>query len=200
MDSIIEALVRSGYLGVALLMFLENVFPPIPSEVIMPLAGVAARKGGLSCWGVIAAGTAGSLAGALFWYRVGLAVGRGRVRRWVERRGRWIALSSRDLDRAEDWFLRRGAASVFVGRLLPGVRTLISLPAGIYRMPLRKFFLYSAAGTLIWTSALAWAGWLLGANYGAIGSWTGWLGNAVLGAVLGWLLWRHIRRWRRGQL
>jgi membrane protein DedA with SNARE-associated domain len=116
-------------------MLLENVFPPIPSVLIMPLAGFVARKGNVSFWGAVAAGSLGSLAGAVFWYIVGRALGGERLRNWVERHGRWLSLSCESLDHAEDWFRRRGAASVFLGRLAPGVRTFISIPAGVYRMP-----------------------------------------------------------------
>jgi membrane protein YqaA with SNARE-associated domain len=121
---------RTGYVGIALLMLAENVFPPIPSELIMPLAGFAAAQGELGMAGVVAAGTAGALAGALLWYGLGRWVGLERLKRWAAEHGRWLTVSPDDLDRAAAWFGRHGGAAVLVGRLVPAVRTLISVPAG----------------------------------------------------------------------
>ncbi len=127
---------RTGYLGVALLMFAENLFPPVPSELIMPLAGFAAARGDLSLPLVLAAGVAGSLAGALFWYWIGRKVGADRLKRWAGRHGRWLTLSPGDVDEADAWFDRHGVKAVLLGRLIPAVRTLVSVPAGLAAMPL----------------------------------------------------------------
>jgi membrane protein DedA with SNARE-associated domain len=187
---------RLGYAGVGALTFLENLFPPIPSEVVIPLAGFVAAQGGLGLAGVVAAGTAGSVAGAWFWYEIGRRMGEQRLRAWVNRFGRWLTLSASDVDRAQRWFQRHGHAAVFIGRLVPGVRTFVSLPAGFSGMPLWPFLIYSALGTVMWTAALAWAGVLLQANFRLVGDYLD-LATYVLLAALGALLvWRYITCWR----
>lgn len=189
--------VRSfGYAGVAFLTFLENVFPPIPSELVIPLAGFVAAGGGVTLWGVIAAGSVGSLAGAALWYEIGRRVGERRVRAWVDRFGKWLTLGAEDVDRAADWFQRHGAAAVFIGRLVPGVRTFVSLPAGFASMPRGRFLGYSAAGTAIWTGALAYAGVLLEANFAIVGDYIGAATNVLLAVLAVLLVRRYIRCWR----
>ena len=193
----ITNLVRGmGAPGVGLLMFLENVFPPIPSEVIMPLAGFVAEQGGLSFWGAVAAGAAGSLAGAVGWYWVGRRVGERRLRAWVDRHGRWLTLSGDDVDTAKRWFDRHGGFAVFVGRLVPGVRTLISVPAGFAAMPALPFLLYSAAGTALWTVALAVAGRMLGSQYERVSRVLEPAGAVVFG-LIALLYVARVVRWRR---
>jgi membrane protein DedA with SNARE-associated domain len=194
----ITAMVRTlGYLGVAVLTFLENVFPPIPSELVIPLAGFVAAEGDLTIWGVIAAGSSGSLAGAMVWYEIGRRIGERRVRRWVDSYGKWLTLSAKDVDSAEAWFNRHGGASVFIGRLVPGVRTFVSLPAGFARLPLGPFLLYSAAGTVLWTAALAYAGVALKANFAIVGDYISIATNILL-AVLGlFLVRRYVKCWRK---
>lgn len=175
-----QAVDRGGYLGVFLLMLAENVFPPIPSEVIMPLSGYVAARGQLTFAGVLLAGTAGSLAGALFWYAVGRWIGRDRLKRFAARHGRWLTLSPAEVDRASAWFARRGVWAVLVGRLVPGVRTLVSVPAGVAGMPLIPFLLASAVGTLLWTGLLGAAGYVLAESYRAVGGWIEPAGNVIL--------------------
>jgi membrane protein DedA with SNARE-associated domain len=193
----ITGTIRSfGYAGVAFLTFLENVFPPIPSELVIPLAGFVAATGDLTTWGVIAAGSAGSLGGAALWYEIGRRVGERRVRRWVEHHGKWLTLGVEDVDRAQGWFRRRGAAAVFVGRLVPGVRTFVSLPAGFASMPRGRFLLFSAIGTAIWTGALGYAGVILQANFRTVGDYVGAATNIVLGVFAVLLVRRYIRCWR----
>ncbi len=177
---IIEAIRSMGVFGVGLLMFLENVFPPIPSEVVMPLAGYLSAQNGMSFAGAVAAGTIGSLAGATLWYAVGRRVTEERLCGWVERHGVWLAMAPEDVHRARAFFERRGRAGVLLGRLLPVVRTLISVPAGFARMPLVPFLLYSAVGTLAWTAALAWAGRALGRLFGEVDRYLGYLTWAVI--------------------
>ena len=189
---IIEGL---GYLGVLVLTFLENLFPPIPSEIVIPLAGFVAANGELRLDVVIAAGTAGSLIGAGFWYAIGRQIGEHRLRAWVERSGKWLTLSVADLDRAQEWFTRRGRMAVLVGRLIPGVRTLVSLPAGFTGMALGPFLLSSAIGTLLWTTALAYAGVALQARYTVIGEYMDAVTNAVLVVGLGLLVRRYVKCW-----
>lgn len=184
-SSWIVGVVRAlGYAGVALLMALENVVPPIPSEVVMPLAGYAASQGELALGLVIAAGSAGSLAGTLPWYALARWIGKERLRAWTSRHGHWLGLDLEGLDRATRWFDRHGAAAVLLGRLVPGVRTIISVPAGFCAMPLGRFLVWSALGTIAWTAGLAVLGYVLGARYEAVGTYLGAIAWLVIGAAL----------------
>jgi membrane protein DedA with SNARE-associated domain len=194
---ITSVIARWGYFGVAILTFLENVFPPIPSELVIPLAGFVAAQGDLRLGVVIAMGTFGSLAGATVWYAVGRRIGERRVRAWVDRHGRWLTLSAADVDRSQQWFERHGSAAVLLGRLMPGVRTFVSLPAGFSAMPPGRFLLYSALGTLMWTAALAYAGVALQANFTVVGHYLDTLTNVLL-AVAGVLLARRYANCWRG--
>jgi len=164
-DLITGMMEGGGALGVMVLMLLENLFPPIPSELIMPLAGYLAAEGRMSVWAVVAAGTAGSVLGALFWYALGRAIGPVRFLALVDRYGRWLTLTRAETLAAIHWFERHGAAAVFLGRMVPGVRTLISIPAGLAGMPFGRFVLFTFLGSLIWVSGLTLAGYLLQAQY-----------------------------------
>lgn len=166
MDSWLTDLIQqSGYLGVGFLMFLETVFPPIPSEVIMSLAGFEASKGDLALWGVIASGTAGAMLGNTFWYLVARAYGYDRFKKLTERHGRLLTIQPDEVDKAHRWFDRWGAAAVGIGRIIPTARSLISVPAGLLQMSLSRFIFYSLAGTATWTAVLAFAGYALGRAY-----------------------------------
>jgi membrane protein DedA with SNARE-associated domain len=187
---------RLGYFGVAALTFLENLFPPIPSELVIPLAGFIAAQGHLRLSVVILMGSAGSLTGAAVWYVIGKRVGEERLRRWVDRHGRWLTLGAADVDRAQAWFRRHGAAAVFFGRLIPGVRTFVSLPAGFSSMPLLPFLLYSALGTVLWTAALAYAGVVLQANFTLVGDYIDVATNALLALAAILLVRRYVRCWK----
>jgi len=179
-----------GYWGIGLLMFAENVFPPIPSEVIMPLAGFAATQGELDIGYVILAGTMGSVLGTLPWYYAGKYLGTQRLKRLANRYGKWFTLSGRDIDLANRWFYKHGGRAMFLGRLLPAVRSLISVPAGISRMPLLSFLLFSTAGTGLWVSILTLAGYILGQNYGLVEKIMGPVSGLVTVALLvGFALW-----------
>lgn len=179
-----------GYLGIVLLMFLENVFPPIPSELIMPLAGFTATQGKLSLVGVIVAGMIGSVLGALPLYFAGKLAGEERLKAWADRYGKWLTLSGDDIEKAKSWFEQHGGKAVLFGRLVPGVRSLISIPAGLSAMPLPLFLLYSALGTGIWAGILAWAGQLLGKNYRKVDQYSGPAAYVVLGLLLvGFAVW-----------
>lgn len=191
---ITDFLSRTGYLGVALLMVAENVFPPLPSELIMPFAGFTAARGALSLPLVIVAGTTGSVLGALPWYAAGRWLGADRLRRWVGRNGRWLTLTARDVDRSEAWFARHAGKAVLLGRLVPAVRTLISVPAGIARMSVPRFVLYSSLGSLAWTTALASGGHLLAAQHTRIGTYLGLASNAIL-ATLALVYLVRVVRW-----
>jgi membrane protein DedA with SNARE-associated domain len=154
-----------GYAGVFLLLFIENIFPPLPSEVVAPFCGFAAARGELSFPGVAAAAILGSMVGQMPWYYAGRILGRRRIVALSGRYGRWLTVTPDEVERVFDWFHRFGAASVFFGRMVPAIRAVISLPAGIAKLSLPKFLAYSLAGTTIWMGGLAYAGYRLGQNY-----------------------------------
>jgi membrane protein DedA with SNARE-associated domain len=185
-----------GYAGIALLMFLENVFPPIPSEIVMPLAGFTSVKGGMSLVGVILAGAFGSLAGALSWYYAGRIYGHKRMREFADRYGRWITISPEDIDRATDWFNRHGRSAVLIGRLVPGVRTLISVPAGISGMGLFPFLLYSTIGTVVWTALLAICGYILRDQWSSVESYLSPVSTVLIVILVLLFAFRFVRQWR----
>jgi membrane protein DedA with SNARE-associated domain len=135
------------------------------------------------------------VAGAWIWYEVGRRMGEARLRRWVDRHGRWLTLTARDVDRAQAWFTRHGTMAVFVGRLVPGVRTFVSLPAGFSGMPLGPFLFYSTAGTVLWTAGLASAGVLLEANFTLVSDYIDMATNALLVGLGALLAWRHVTCW-----
>ncbi len=163
-DWIISIMEQLGYFGIALLMFLDNVFPPIPSEVIMPSAGFAASKGQLLLSGVIIAGSIGSLVAAALLYWVGRKIPNQSIFNWVDRYGKYLFIKSEDVKKALDWFEKYGHRVVFFGRMVPAVRSLISIPAGMSHMSFWKFMLYSSVGTIIWTTFLACVGYYFGNN------------------------------------
>jgi membrane protein DedA with SNARE-associated domain len=185
---IVNTVSQTGYGGIILLMFLENIFPPIPSELIMPLAGFAAARSDLNMAGVIAAGTIGSILGALPWYYAGQWVGSERLKRLAARHGRWMTVSPADIDIAETWFNRHCDKAVLIGRLIPAIRTLISVPAGIARMSLGRFLLFSAAGTVLWSGLLAAAGYVLESQYTRVAAYMDPVSMVVVAViVLGYL-------------
>jgi membrane protein DedA with SNARE-associated domain len=188
-----------NYWGIALLMLVENIFPPVPSEVIMPLAGFTVTQGKLSFAWVIVAGTTGSILGAVPWYYIGRKVGERRLRRWIDRNGKWLTLSGEDIGQSKQWFDKYGGAVVLFGCLVPGIRTLISVPAGFEEMPWVKFFLYSVIGTVCWNILLTYAGYLLGQNYQVIEKFLGPISGIVLvGLALFFGIW-IIKRKRKGK-
>src|SRR3954469_15353527 len=185
-----------GYAGIALLMFLENIFPPIPSEAVMPLAGFTAAQGEVSLVGVILAGAAGSLAGALPWYYAGRIYGAERMRDFAGRYGLWITVSPEDIDHATNWFDRHGRSAVLIGRLVPGVRTLISVPAGISGMGLLPFLFYSTIGTVGWTTLLAICGYILRDQWSAVEAYISPVSTVLIAALALWFAIRFVRQWR----
>lgn len=187
---------QMGYLGVALLMFAETIFPPIPSEVIMPLAGLEGARGSMSLAGAIAAGTIGAMAGNVCWYALARVLGVDRFRPFVERYGRVLTLDWREVERGRDWFERRGAAFVCLGRLVPTVRSIVSVPAGLLAMPILPFLLWSTLGTGAWTAVLAYAGYRLGTRYGDVAGYVSPVATGVLVLVVALYLWR-VATWRR---
>jgi len=188
---VIEAL---GYPGLTVLVALENVFPPIPSEIILPLAGFMTGQNRFSFPLVLLASTLGSIIGALLLYGIGAAAGQARINRLVANYGHWALLTPHDLTRSEAWFDRYGPAAVFVGRLVPIIRSLVSIPAGYRRMPLAQFVILTAFGSLIWNGALVSLGWALGDNWHIIERYIGWLQYLVI-AVVAFLVLRFI--WQR---
>jgi len=181
---IIETINSSGYIGLFLLMLLEAVFPPIPSELIIPFAGFAAARGDLSFFGVVAAATAGSVVGTIPWYLAGRVFGLHRVRYLADRFGRVLTLNAEEIDLATGVFRRYGPWIVLGGRLLPIIRTLISVPAGLAKMPAWQFFGFSLIGMVVWNCMLAGAGYLLADHYHLIEAWLDPLTWVVLGSVV----------------
>mgnify|MGYP001086836724 CR=1 FL=1 len=192
-----------GYPGLVLVMFLENVLPPIPSEVILPLAGSLALQGRFTLLGVTIMGTLGSMAGALVFYAVGHLFGEDRVRVLIRRYGRWAMLSEADFDTALDWFDRYGEKVIFFGRMVPIVRSLISVPAGLAQMHLLAFGAYTAVGTGLWSFILAFAGYLLGRSWHLVSEWVGRYEKVTLVAVglvvVLFIVRRFIQRRRAGR-
>lgn len=185
-----------GYSGIALLMLAETVFPPIPSEVIMPLAGMKTGNGGLSLPAVIAAGTVGAMAGNSMWYGVARLVGTDRLRGFISRHGRWLTLDWSDVERGQDLFTRGGAVFVCLGRLLPTIRSIVSIPAGLLAMPFGRFVLWSFVGTSVWTSLLAGAGALLGQHHDKVAEVVGPMSTIIIIAIAVWYIWRVVT-WKR---
>lgn len=173
-----------GYLGIGFLMFAENLFPPIPSELIMPLAGFTVSKGQMNFQYAVLAGVIGTLLGTLLWYYGGLFIGEKRIGELADRYGKWIGVTGNDIDKVNRWFYRHGTKAVLFGRLVPGIRTLISLPAGISGMRLMPFLVYSTIGTTIWTFALTYAGYVLGDNYELVDEYLAPVSKVVLAILL----------------
>lgn len=183
-EQLIEWLNSAGYWGVALLMALENIFPPIPSEIIMPLAGFIAARGDLHPAGVLAVATLGSVVGTLPWYYLGKAYGEERMYEFARNHGRWVTLQPEDLDKGMNGFRDHGPGIVIVGRLIPAIRTFISIPAGLVGMSLGRFVLYSAIGSLVWNTILGGAGYLLEDNYREVAKYVDPLAKVVLVTIL----------------
>ena len=192
-DKLVEFFEGAGYAGIIALMFLENLFPPIPSEVIMPLAGFQAAKGETSLPLVIASGTLGSVLGAIFWYYVGRWIGVDRLKAFAARHGRLLTVSPRDIDKVDRAFDRHSGAAILIGRMVPAIRTLISVPAGMFEMTLPRFILFTTIGSALWTGLLASAGYGLESEYEKI---AGYLDPAtwlILGSIILFYLYRVIR-------
>lgn len=193
----LAVMARLGEPGVALLILLEGVFPPIPSEVILPLAGVAAASGEATYLGMLAASVTGSMGGAWLLYGLGRALGPERLRALFLR---LPLLSVDDYDATVRWMERHGRAGIFLGRFVPGVRSLISIPAGLYAMPFGVFSLLTLAGSTIWNTIFVSAGYLLGSNWTVIEPWTDTLSRlayAVIALLAVWTVVKLVRRERR---
>jgi membrane protein DedA with SNARE-associated domain len=186
-----------GYFGVALLVVIENVFPPIPSEIVLPFAGFVARQGAsavsatadgaqsdTTVIGMMIAATIGSVVGALILYFISAAIGPERLRGFVDRFGKWFGVKSADLARAEEWFDRRSVAAVLVGRCVPLIRSIVSIPAGFRRMKLTSFVVLTAIGSAVWNIALIGAGAVLGDQWERVGEFVGIFQLLVIVAIL----------------
>lgn len=183
-DWIIQTISEWGYAGIFLVMLAESIFPPIPSELIIPFAGFAAANGDLNLFGVLAAATVGAVVGMLPWYYAGRLFGLERVRWLADRFGRIMAFNADEIDIAVGWFKRFGPIIVLFGRLIPLIRTLISIPAGLSRMSLPVFLAASTTGALIWNAFLTLAGYLLHEHYEVIEVVLDPLSYIVLGLVV----------------
>lgn len=189
-EFIVEFMTRYGYLGVFALMALENLFPPIPSEMIMPLAGLTAAEGSMNIVATVVAGTTGSVLGTLPWYYAGSYFGIDRLKRIAGQHGRFLTMTPDDVERAQGFFQVHGHKAVFIGRLVPAVRTLISVPAGIAKLSLMRYLIYSTAGSLIWTGALAAAGFLLQSQYDQVSKYIDPVSKAIVGILVVFYLYR----------
>ena len=197
----VEANPWIGYGAIALVMLLENIVPPIPSEVVMPLAGFLIQQGKLQLVPTLLAGLIGTVLGAWFWYGIGRLINEQRLEHWLQRHGRWMGLRPEDLARSRRWFNRHGVAVVFWGRIIPGVRTLVSLPAGIELMPQPLFLAWTTAGSLLWILLLTLAGKALGNGYALVAArlqpFTELLMQLAGIGLLAGLCWFGFRQWSR---
>jgi membrane protein DedA with SNARE-associated domain len=190
--SIVDSL---GAAGVGLLIFLENLIPPIPSEVILPLAGFRARTGALNIWLTWPAATAGSVAGAVVLYGLGAWLGYDRLHALAGKR--WFFLTSqKDLDRGEEIFDKHGGKIVLLGRCVPVIRSVVSIPAGIARMPLPRFLMLTAIGSGVWNALFIGLGWVLGENWDRVQGWLGPVTYVVIGLVVVGVIWLAVRKLR----
>lgn len=194
-DWVLSMMAKFGYFGIVFAMFAENVFPPIPSEVIMPAAGFAVVKGDLNLIAVILAGTLGSVLGALPLYYLGRVFDEQRLIHFADRYGKFIFIKSDDITSANDWFDKHGKKAVFFGRMVPAVRSIISIPAGMNKMSVLPFLLLTALGSGIWATALTLAGYHFGQNYAAIETilapYSKAIGIFIVVVIVGWIA----KRW-----
>ena len=190
---VLDVIGALGYVGLSLLLIAENLFPPIPSEVVLPLAGFLVGRGDLNLWGALFAATFGSVAGAVVLY----GLGRWGGRRLVLRYGKWLRVDEHALQRAESWFGRYGDWIVLVARVVPVARSIVSIPAGTAKMPLPRFVVLTTLGSAAWNGLLIGAGVALGANWQVVQNWVGSYSNVVLivgaGAVALFLVLHHFR-------
>ena len=195
-----ELILAIGYPGIVLVMAVENIFPPIPSELVMPFAGALSAKGEMNFWGAVAAGATGSLIGAVVLYAIGYIAREAGVRRLIAAYGKYVFISDQDLDRAAAWFERYGEAVIFFGRLIPIIRSIISIPAGYTRMHMGRFLLFTALGTLLWSLILTYAGRVLGENWEDIAIFIEPYQNGTLAALVlviaAFVGWRGYKRWK----
>ncbi|MDR2857391.1 MAG: DedA family protein [Novosphingobium sp.] len=194
-DWILSLIEQGGYWGIAFLMFIENVFPPIPSEVIMGFGGIAMARGTMTFWPLLLAGTAGSTLGNYVWFLAGDRWGYQRLRPLVDRWGRWLTLEWDDIERAGRFFRQHGQWIVFAMRFSPFLRTMISLPAGLARMNHGRFLAFTFAGAAVWNAALIHGGSWLSAYFAEAQHWLNGIIIATLVLAVGGYLWR-VATWK----
>jgi len=198
MDIFPQFLRDHGYAAVYLLMLLDAVFPIFPSELVMPLSGLLASQGHMTFWGVVLAGTAGSMTGALGWYVIARALGLTRFTALIDRFGWLTTISAHEVEILRKWFARFGTPLVLICRMIPLARTAISIPAGLVEMPFVRFFALSLLGATVWSTLLATAGWLLGGRYEQIHHYLGPVSTGIVGTlILVWLVRMATRLLRR---
>lgn len=191
-DWVTDVIGRIGYVGVALLVALENVFPPIPSEIVLPFAGFTARDGKATLWGMVIAATIGSIVGALVLYGIAAWIGPDRLDRFLVRYGKWFRLTPADVAKADRWFDKHSDKAVLLCRCVPLVRSLISIPAGFRRMDLKRFLLLTTIGSLVWNLALIVAGYALRNNWEDVEPILGVVQYIVIALILlaiAWYIW-----------
>ena len=194
-DWVLHLIDAGGYWGIAFLMVIENVFPPIPSELIMGIGGIRVGQGKMEMLPLLVAGTIGTTIGNYFWYMVGRTLGMRRLRPAVDRFGRWATVEWKDVEAINRLFQKYGQVIVFVFRFLPTFRTMISLPAGLFRMGHVRFLLWTTAGAAIWNVILAYSGYFLGYNFKEIDRYIGPAATATVVVVAVLYMWRLIT-WR----
>jgi len=190
---IIRLIEQGGYWGIAVLMVLENVFPPIPSELIMGIGGIAVARGTMEFWPLMIAGTVGSTLGNYVWFLIGDRLGYRRLHPLVDRWGRWLTLKWSDVEAATRFFQRHGQWIVFAMRFSPFLRTMISLPAGLSHMKHWKFLAFTFAGAAVWNALLIHGGRLLAAYVDRAQTFTGWAIFGCVVAIIAVYIWRVIR-------
>ncbi len=194
-DWIIHLVNSTGYWGVGLLMFLETVFPPVPSEVIMTVAGVSVARGNMAFGGVVASGTLGAMLGNYLWFLVAMKFGSDRLRRFADRHGRWLTLSWKEIERGDALFKKHGSIIVLIARMLPTFRSLISIPAGVFGMSHQRFLVFSTIGTAGWSAALAGAGYALGSQFADVEKILGPVSTVIIALIVIGYFWR-LWRWK----
>ena len=187
-----------GYFGIFLLMVLENVIPPVPSELIMSLAGIAAGQGKMDFTLLVLTGTLGCIVGNLFWYEIGARFGYRRLKPFVDRWGRWLTMDWEDVEKLRGFFDRWGGVTVFVFRFMPIGRTVISIPAGLLHMPRWRFIAYTTGGSLVWNALLVGVGYWLGTSFETVDHWIAPGVTAILVLIAAIYLWRVVRWKPRG--
>jgi membrane protein DedA with SNARE-associated domain len=192
---ILDTIARGGYWGIAFLMAIENIFPPIPSELIMGLGGINVANGQMGFWPLLFAGSVGSTAGNYVWYQIGRSYGYERLKPFIDRWGRWLTLDWEDVEDMIAFFRRHGHWVVFALRFSPLLRTMISLPAGLAHMGRVKFLIYTIAGSTIWNVLLIGAGYYLGSRFDELERFTGPLAVGTAAIIIGVYLWR-VATWR----
>ena len=194
---ITDTIAAGGVWGIFALMLLENLFPPIPSELIMPMAGFAVARGQMSMAGVLLAGLLGTLAGNAVWFEAARWFGVRRTKALVARFGGWLGITHEDMDKAEVTLRRHGPWAVLIGRLMPGIRTVISIPAGLIEMPRGLFYGLTALGSAVWIGLLTITGYILEDRFSVVETWLDPVGKVIVVVVAALMLWTLWALWRR---